>query len=524
MMRSRLPLLLSFVLCLVATPLRAADPCTPAPKAKGPVVEVSPADAAGKQLPGKGVRLGSWVAVKVQGLGDLQLEAKCTNKKIIVYLNGHAATGLVAEGLHPSHPDTLYFKLWRTDDARTIWNEILSAPDFSHRDLDVTVGIDGQLPLPGPLEGLDLKPLDEWWAFAALLGFVVLLGTFFSLAIKTNVLRDGIPSEDAVPVINNRLDPTRSAGNRGTYSLAKLQGAWWLFIILGTYLLIGLVTWDFYTSLTSTALILLGISSGTVIGGAVIDASQATPEQKKAQESKATELRHKIDQLADAHDYVALEAERLDSLVAARPFDAGKAARLNSLTAKYGPGMPQWLKLVGDPFSDCAAVFELVALRTPANGSADAVRQAELRARNTGELNDLCELAVLISPPPAAGTPDAARLNQLVGARQPTSIKFAGFVPKQSEIDAQRVVAISRYKKLTGQSEAWFIDILSDANGVSLHRFQLFAWTAILGIVFIVASYRNLAMPIFDTTLMGLLGLSAGTYLGLKIPEATVPK
>jgi hypothetical protein len=33
------------------------------------------------------------------------------------------------------------------------------------------------------------------------------------------------------------------------------------------------------------------------------------------------------------------------------------------------------------------------------------------------------------------------------------------------------------------------VDILSDANGVSLHRFQLFSWTLILGGVFIVATW-----------------------------------
>ena len=64
-------------------------------------------------------------------------------------------------------------------------------------------------------------------------------------------------------------------------------------------------------------------------------------------------------------------------------------------------------------------------------------------------------------------------------------------------------------------------DILSDANGISFHRFQMAAWTLVLGIIFISSVYYNLAMPVFDTTLMGLLGLSAGTYLGLKIPEGT---
>jgi hypothetical protein len=43
------------------------------------------------------------------------------------------------------------------------------------------------------------------------------------------------------------------------------------------------------------------------------------------------------------------------------------------------------------------------------------------------------------------------------------------------------------------------------------------------GGVFIVSTFTELNMPVFDTTLMGLLGLSAATYLGLKVPEPTVP-
>ena len=35
---------------------------------------------------------------------------------------------------------------------------------------------------------------------------------------------------------------------------------------------------------------------------------------------------------------------------------------------------------------------------------------------------------------------------------------------------------------------------------------------------------ETLAMPTFDSSLLALLGISAGTYLGLKIPEDTVPK
>jgi len=61
------------------------------------------------------------------------------------------------------------------------------------------------------------------------------------------------------------------------------------------------------------------------------------------------------------------------------------------------------------------------------------------------------------------------------------------------------------------------------ANGINFHRFQIAVWTLVLAIIFIKDVYENLAMPTFNTTLLGLLGLSAGTYLGLKIPEPTIP-
>jgi hypothetical protein len=45
----------------------------------------------------------------------------------------------------------------------------------------------------------------------------------------------------------------------------------------------------------------------------------------------------------------------------------------------------------------------------------------------------------------------------------------------------------------------------------------------VLGFIFIGHVYRDLAMPEFNTTLLGLMGISAGTYLGLKIPEKPKP-
>jgi hypothetical protein len=68
-------------------------------------------------------------------------------------------------------------------------------------------------------------------------------------------------------------------------------------------------------------------------------------------------------------------------------------------------------------------------------------------------------------------------------------------------------------------SQGFLRDVLSDGNGYSFHRFQIFAWTIVLGIIFVSSVYNGLTMPEFSPTLLGLMGLSAGTYIGFKFPE-----
>jgi len=68
-------------------------------------------------------------------------------------------------------------------------------------------------------------------------------------------------------------------------------------------------------------------------------------------------------------------------------------------------------------------------------------------------------------------------------------------------------------------SAGFLRDLLSDGNGYSFHRFQIFAWTIVLGIIFVSSVYNSLSMPEFSTTLLGLMGISSGTYIGFKFPE-----
>ena len=68
-------------------------------------------------------------------------------------------------------------------------------------------------------------------------------------------------------------------------------------------------------------------------------------------------------------------------------------------------------------------------------------------------------------------------------------------------------------------SQNFFADILTDVNGISLHRFQAMVWTLVLGGMFVTNVAALKAMPTFNAELLGLLGISNGVYLGFKVPE-----
>ncbi len=71
-------------------------------------------------------------------------------------------------------------------------------------------------------------------------------------------------------------------------------------------------------------------------------------------------------------------------------------------------------------------------------------------------------------------------------------------------------------------SQGFIKDILSDKEGVSIHRLQNVLWTLAVGIIYIqhVASYGNLPdETVFTDNLLILMGISTGAYIGLKTAE-----
>lgn len=248
----------------------------------------------------------------------------------------------------------------------------------------------------------------------AAIGLVVVIAILlWRYGRYTNLLRDE-PSHSpsgATPTsipfwrLFTTLGRLRSTTDLGPFSLAKVQMAWWLFFVVSAFLFIWLAVGDF-NSLTTSTLILLGMSVATTVGSKIVDSSK----QKTAQ--------------------------------------------------------------------------ELIADQTAANPVKDQLAKAV-----TSEVPEL--------------------------AREVPALQARAIQLEQGRLQLANLVRPDNEKTSSG----FLTDIMSDENGVSVHRFQMVAWTAVLTLVFVYQVYRTFAMPEFSSTLLTLMGISSGAYLTLKVPE-----
>jgi hypothetical protein len=111
------------------------------------------------------------------------------------------------------------------------------------------------------------------------------------------------------------------------------------------------------------------------------------------------------------------------------------------------------------------------------------------------------------------------QLRDLRAAKPPDVNAIQAVEAQITPLEQQRTSQINAL--ITGgcihPSEGFWRDILSDEHGVSFHRFQVIVWTVFLTVIFLKEVYLNLTMPEFSATLLGLMGISSGTYLGFKL-------
>ncbi|MEO8937687.1 MAG: hypothetical protein ABI277_03785 [Burkholderiaceae bacterium] len=204
------------------------------------------------------------ITVTVSGLEVLLQREACLasgEHRVVLFIDGRPIPGRYPYPLENPAANQLRFELKQEAGARGVWTHLLGSPSFSPRPVKISVGIDNEYAVASNVYvKLNVIPMGWFWTWTLVV--LVLLGCFLALAVKSDVIRDPGPL------------PTSA---RKPYSLAKTQAAWWFFLIVASYLFIGLVTGDYSTTITGTVLSLMGISAATAVGSATIDAGRAPP-------------------------------------------------------------------------------------------------------------------------------------------------------------------------------------------------------------------------------------------------------
>jgi uncharacterized membrane protein len=350
--------------------------------------------------------------VEVEKLSEAIEKDKINPRDFVLYLDGRPLEGINASPIQSQEDKTvkLQFELQRTEKSRAAWTALLGSPTSVAKWIRVSVGLPNQPTLPSDAQ-ISLRVLHRWWLVLASILLLLALIFFVWLAKRGWLIHDSNP-------------PAPPPGKLKPYSLALTQAAFWFFLVIGSFILIYMITGE-YNTITDQALVLIGIGTGTALGAAMIDQTKTDTSTK---------------------DLSGLRPEKV------------KLAALGTELAK---------------------------------------KEADLKAK--------------IQAAGANATADDTT------ALQETSIALQENDAKLKEVERSIADAQSRLENPV--SENFVMDLLTDANGITLHRFQIVIWTLILGCLFVYGVYRDLAMPEFSTTLLALMGISSGTYLGFKIPE-----
>jgi hypothetical protein len=345
------------------------------------------------------LELDNSVRVRVEHLAEWAGDHDLT--KLIPYINGRAIRGNYPEDIQAEHSQ-VHFHLEITPENKEVWTDLLGEPSGAYRNVTFSVGLENAAPFDTVYHAerrIPLTVISPVYGVVSLLLVLFNLILFFWLAKHTNIIREPGPCP------NGKLRP---------YSLGRTQMAFWFFLIYLSYLVIWLITGALDT-ITASLLGLMGISAGTALGEAMIDAGK----------------------------------------------DDALTGKVQDLTAQR-----QQLEQT------------IPSLQAQISGLSDN-SDADTRDALNRQLQDARQQLATVNQQSQATTPQTA------------STASFGFIK----------------------------DILSDSNGYSFHRFQIFAWTIVLGIMFLSSVYNNLMMPEFSATLLGLMGLSSGTYIGFKFPE-----
>jgi hypothetical protein len=205
-----------------------------------------------------------------------------------------------------------------------------------------------------------------------------------------------------------------------------------------------------------------------------------------------------------------------------RPYNLGRAQMAFWFFLIYASYLTIWL-ITGALDTITASLLALMGI-SAGTALSDLMIDNSKDAAKTNQVQDLTAQKQALEQSIAETQPQLEAANESASSapadqsnRDSLNRQLTDSRTRLSQID-QQLRTLSAQQPAT-VSSGFLRDVLSDSSGYSFHRFQIFAWTIVLGIIFISSVYNSLTMPEFSTTLLGLMGLSAGTYIGFKFPE-----
>jgi hypothetical protein len=324
-----------------------------------------------------------------------------------------------------------------------------------------------------------LVGIELWKFLAAADVFFFILWFLFWLAKTTNILRDS-----SGRVRPDGLEPV---------SLGKTQMAFWFIVTACAFAFLWVTTGN-YDTINDTCLILVGIGSGTALGAVFIESAAPRFLVTSSMDESRKHIQRNIT------DAILIRVKKLSRLVTDPDIRKRVIAVLQHLENEKNDQGPEQQT---DPSSHQATV----ELRKELEKEWQLDEQLDAAETKEKAADALIALARKLNPPPQPGV-------------EPPPLDEAKILANELELLA---VQRAQFQKMA--KDAWkrlFADWLSEGTSdkYSFHRFQMLAWTMVLGFVFIAKVISDRSMPEFNAMTLGLLGISAGTYLGFKIPES----
>jgi hypothetical protein len=155
-------------------------------------------------------------------------------------------------------------------------------------------------------------------------------------------------------------------------------------------------------------------------------------------------------------------------------------------------------------------------LITPRPAQRAAARKAQLEDRRSVLADGLTDIDTALASAHqqlAAAAGDATLMALVQGLQQRRAARVA---------EVNRVLLEMAAVSPDAPSGGFWTDLVTnDSGAVALDRLQMVVWTLLLGGLFLHSVVEYVTMPDFSTTLLSLMGVSSGAYIGFKLPAAS---